>query len=163
MTSSSEVLGSHDFDFLFGSWSIVNRRLISRLTGSDEWETFIAEGTCQPILGGIGNIDDFRPEWPSHEGFIGGSFRFFDLANRTWSIYWADNATGVLQPPVVGKFKNGVGTFIGEDEHAGAAVLARFIWSGTTTGFPNWEQAFSLDDGETWETNWTMAFTPVPD
>jgi hypothetical protein len=35
----------------------------------------------------------------------------------------------------------------------------RFIWSGVTTTTPRWEQAFSEDDGETWETNWIMDFT----
>ena len=37
---------------------------------------------------------------------------------------------------------------------------ARFIWSGVTTQTPRWEQAFSDDSGETWETNWVMDFTP---
>jgi hypothetical protein len=28
-----------------------------------------------------------------------------------------------------------------------------------TTSTPRWEQAFSEDGGETWETNWIMDFT----
>ena len=32
-------------------------------------------------------------------------------------------------------------------------------WSGITTPTPRWEQAFSDDDGATWETNWVMEFT----
>ena len=60
MTAAPRPAGASDFDFLFGSWQIVNDRLKSRLANSDEWEQFAATGTCQPILGGIGNIDDFR-------------------------------------------------------------------------------------------------------
>ena len=39
-------------------------------------------------------------------------------------------------------------------------IRVRFIWSGVTTPTPRWEQAFSDDGGETWETNWVMDFTP---
>ena len=39
----------------------------------------------------------------------------------------------------------------------------RFIWSNTLTSEPRWEQAFSEDGGETWETNWIMEFTPAED
>ena len=33
-----------------------------------------------------------------------------------------------------------------------------FRWD-TTGEYPHWEQAFSTDDGDSWETNWTMDFT----
>ena len=161
MTNPVDDPGARDFDFLHGSWSIVSRRLKSRLTGSDEWEEFPATGTCFPILGGIGNVDDFTTDWPGHEGYIGQSFRFFDLAERRWSIYWADNVTGVLQPPVHGGFEDGVGEFFGNDEHQGVPVIARFRWTGGPSGSPVWEQAFSTDDGSIWEINWTMHFSPA--
>jgi hypothetical protein len=35
----------------------------------------------------------------------------------------------------------------------------RFIWSRVTTSTPRWEQAFSEDGGQTWETNWIMEMT----
>ena len=161
MSNPGDVPGAHDFDFLHGSWNILSRRLSSRLTGSDDWEEFEATGTCFPTLGGIGNVDDFTPNWPGHEGYIGHSFRFFDLAQQRWSIYWADTSSGVLQPPVHGRFVDGVGEFFGEDEHLGTPVIAWFHWSQITPVSALWEQAFSADGGETWETNWTMAFTRV--
>ena len=34
-----------------------------------------------------------------------------------------------------------------------------YVWEAVTAGSAHWSQAFSYDDGETWETNWTMAFT----
>ena len=43
----------------------------------------------------------------------------------------------------------------------GRPILVRFTWSGVTTPTPRWEQAFSDDGGETWETNWVMDFTPA--
>jgi len=63
-----------------------------------------------------------------------------------------------LQPPVIGSFAKGIGRFEGQDEHEGQSVIARFTWSEITDRSARWEQAFSPDDGKTWETNWIMLF-----
>ena len=47
--------------------------------------------------------------------------------------------------------------------HVHRPIQVRFIWSGATTPTPRWEQAFSEDGGETWETNWIMDFTRAED
>lgn len=146
--------GSRDFDFYFGRWHVRNERLKQRLVGSSDWEYFDATQECRPILDGIGNIDDFVTEWGG--GFVGMSLRLFNPTTQQWSIYWAGNRDGVLQPPVTGRFQDGVGNFEGRDTHAGIPVLARFIWSEIMPTSAKWEQAFSVDEGVTWETNWIM-------
>ena len=152
--------GVRDFDFWIGSWKVRNRRLVERLAGSDEWEEFDAEVVARFLMDGLGNEDEFRTD---HDGgFIGMSFRFFDPAEKRWSIYWADSRrSGVLDPPVFGTFEGDIGIFEGEDLFDGRPILVRFTWSGITTPTPRWEQAFSADGGETWETNWVMDFTRV--
>lgn len=55
----------------------------------------------------------------------------------------------------------GVGEFLGVDEHNGQQVHVRFRWSGIAANSARWEQAFSEDEGSTWETNWIMDFTRV--
>jgi hypothetical protein len=158
----SEPQAAHDFDFLWGSWHIANRRLRSRLAGSNDWEEFTARGACRPILGGSGNIDDFVPlDGSGWFGFEGGALRLFDPATARWSIYWFDNVVHRLLPPVHGSFEHGVGEFFGADEHNGQPVQVRFRWSGITPDSARWEQAFSGDGGETWEMNWVMDFTRV--
>jgi hypothetical protein len=161
LATSHTPTGTHDFDFLFGSWHIVNERLTSRLTDSDAWERFEATGECWPILGGGGNVDRARATWRGAD-FEGVSLRVFNPATEQWSIYWVDNVTCELQPPVVGTFVDGVGEFYGDDQHEGRPVLARFIWSDITVNAARWEQAFSTDRGETWEINWIMTFTRRP-
>jgi hypothetical protein len=151
--------GLHDFDFLFGHWRIHNQRLKERLVGSADWEQFDAIGECSPILGGIGNIDSFESDWCGD--FRGMTLRLFDLTSKKWSLYWASNRSGVLEPPVVGAFRNGVGRFEGADEHMGKPVLARFIWSHIAPTSARWEQALSADGGKTWETNWRMQMTRI--
>ena len=151
---------AQDFDFFMGRWTVQNRRLTERLAGSDEWEEFESTSVAHPILGGLGNEDEFRTRHAG--GFIGMSFRFFDPVKRRWSIYWADSRRpGELDPPVFGTFSGDIGVVEGEDEFEGRPIRVRFIWSGTRTRTPRWEQAFSADDGETWETNWVMDFSPA--
>jgi hypothetical protein len=161
MTSMVETAsGIRDFDFWMGSWDVHNRRLRRRLAGSNEWEEFEATAVARPILDGLGNEDEFRTDHGG--GFVGMSFRFFDLAKEQWLIYWADNrGSGELDPPVIGRFSGDEGVFVGADIFEGRPILVRYIWSRVTTPTPRWEQAFSEDGGTTWETNWIMDFTRV--
>lgn len=154
--------GPRDFDFWMGRWHVHNRVLRERLAGCEEWDEFEATSRAWPILDGLGNVDEFRTD---HDGgFVGMSFRFFDPERQRWSIYWADTRrSGVLDPPVFGSFSDDDGVFMGHDTFAGRAILVRFTWSGVTTPTPRWEQAFSDDGGETWETNWVMEFTRIGD
>jgi hypothetical protein len=147
-----------DFDFLMGRWDVHNTWLPERLVGSTEWEEFGATSLARKTLDGLGNEDVFRTE---HDGgFTGMSFRFFDPYAATWSIYWADSRRpGLLDPPVLGGFQGDVGLFEGDDELGGRPVRVRFTWSRLATPTPRWEQAFSADGGETWETNWIMDFS----
>jgi hypothetical protein len=151
---------SHDFDFLFGRWQIENERLLKRLQHCTQWEQFDALGEAKPILGGIGNLDDFVPKtWNS--GFIGMTLRLFNPSTNQWSIYWMSNQTGTLEPPVVGSFQDGIGIFEGDDTFEGRPIQVRFIWSELTTNTALWEQAFSDDAGKTWEKNWIMRFKRI--
>ncbi len=148
----------YDFDFLLGSWTVRNLRLRERLADCDEWVEFTAVSEARRILDGLGNEDVFRTDHAG--GFVGMSFRFFDPETRLWSIYWADSRrSGLLDPPVVGGFEGDTGIFEGDDTFAGEPIRVRFIWSGVATATPRWEQAFSDDGGDTWETNWIMELT----
>jgi hypothetical protein len=151
--------GRQDFDFLHGRWRIRNRRLAKRLQGCTDWQEFEAAGECRSILGGIGNVDSFDAIFPDGKPISGMSLRIFDPATREWSIYWADDRICALLPPVTGRFENGIGTFRGDDELDGRPVKVVFRWYDLTPASATWEQAFSDDDGATWELNWQMLFT----
>ncbi len=149
--------GRHDFDFLHGRWRVRNVRLKERLAGCTEWETFEAVQHCGPVLGGIGNVDEFITDWAG--GYRGMTLRLYDPRQRQWSLYWANNQQGVLEPSVTGRFREGVGTFHGRDRHKGRDVWVRFRWYDIRPDGAHWEQAFSPDRGENWETNWHMYLT----
>ncbi len=160
-THSTQRDGARDFDFLFGHWHIANRRLVRRLQGCTEWESFDAASTAHPLPGGIGNFDEFNPgSWRA--GFIGMSLRIFNPATQLWSIYWLENqtggldASGCLQAPVVGRFVDGIGIFECDDMLDGRKIRVRYTWSNITADSARWEQAMSDDSGQSWECNWVM-------
>jgi hypothetical protein len=62
---------------------------------------------------------------------------------------------------VVGKFEGNVVIFEGHDTFNGIPILVRYIWTlnpKSSQVVAKWEQAFSTDDGKTWETNWHNEF-----
>jgi hypothetical protein len=146
--------GRHDFDFYFGSWDVTVRRLKQALVGSKDWEEYPATDESRPIIGGMGCIDRFRTERIA--GFEGMALRLFDPTTRDWHIYWADSRGGALGTPLVGRFKDGIGTFTVADEWAGKPVISRNLWLDIKRDSVRWEQAMSADDGKTWETNCIM-------
>jgi len=147
-----------DFDFLVGTWTVQHRRLAERLTGCTRWETFAGTCAMHTLLGGAANVDDNVLDLPAGT-YRAATMRTFDAATGTWSIWWFDGRTPhQLEPPVVGRFANGVGTFFADDTLRGQAIRVRFVWSEITPTTCRWEQAFSPDGGATWETNWIMQF-----
>jgi len=147
-----------DFDFVLGDWRVKHRRLRERLAGCDEWIEFDGEMSTRSVLGGFGNIEDNRLEFPEGE-FRAVALRSYDASHRTWSIWWLDGRfPGILDVPVVGSFAEGVGTFYADDTFQGKPIRIRFVWSKRGVDQLRWEQAFSPDGGATWETNWTMDF-----
>lgn len=148
---------AHDFDFLFGRWEIQNQRLRERLNRSDEWDHFDAVADCRPVLGGAGNVENFQTDWGT--GFRGMAVRLFDAQAQRWSIYWTGSGTGTFDAPVIGRFKHAVGDFFGPEQHRGTTVLSRYRWSHIEARSATWDQAWSTDEGRSWETNWIMRFT----
>ncbi|WP_276502326.1 hypothetical protein [Terrimonas pollutisoli] len=151
---------SFDFDFLAGRWNIHNRKLKKRLANSTEWFEFDAEQEMRIILNGIGNTDLFKTTIDG-KPFEGMTLRLFDPVTRLWSIYWADSNKGVLDPPVMGSFENNIGTFYGRDVFDGKEIIVKFNWDKTNPDKPVWSQAFSENNGATWEWNWYMYMTRI--
>jgi hypothetical protein len=149
--------GQNDFDFLVGNWIMRHRRLKERLNGCMEWEGFDGTAVGKKLLNGLGHCDEVimnHETDPTH----GYTLRLFHANSKEWSIYWAAGMRGILDVPMVGRFKNGVGEFYSQEVFEGRDIYNRFIWSEITGNSAQWEQAFSSDGGKTWETNWIMEF-----
>ncbi len=153
--------GRGGFDFLVGTWRIQNRRLVGRLRGSTEWQEFEAMIEGQKLPGGLGNLDCLHiPRHPNDgKPYDLVDLKVFDPASQVWSMVQSDNRSGQLGKPLTGRFANGVGDFTGDDTLDGKPIVVRFRWHEITSTSARWEQAFSPDAGQTWETNWTMLLT----
>lgn len=151
--------GRNDFDFLHGRWEVRNRRLAKRLQGCTDWQEFVAMSEVMPLLGGLGNLDQFHGHIPNSSMSEGLTVRIFNPQTRLWSIWWADNHICSLTPPVIGSFRDGDGEFTGQDECDGVPVDVVFHWTVNSQDSAHWQQAFSADGGATWEINWEMFFT----
>jgi hypothetical protein len=151
---------NHDFDFLFGKWKVLNRKLKERLKGSNVWDEFETRAVARQVWNGKGNIDEIEGDTPSGH-MQGMTLRLFNPKSQQWSLYWANSNNGFLDPPMIGSFKNGVGEFYDQEMFEGRSIYCRFIWSEIGSNSCRWEQAYSDDGGKTWETNWIMQFSRI--
>ena len=158
MASRNENSGAHDFDFFFGSWRVRHRQLKDRLAQCEQWLEFPGTATTQPLLGGLGNIDDNILESPRGT-YRAVTIRSFDPKTQRWAIWWLDGRNPhQFDVPMLGTFADGIGTFLADDNFDGKPIKVRFLWSRITPQSCRWEQAFSADGGHEWETNWIMDF-----
>jgi hypothetical protein len=148
----------HDFDFLAGKWTMDNQRLKCRLNKCTEWITYkSSDENFGPILNGIANVDIYKTSYNQVDStpYEGLTLRIFNPKTRLWSLYWVDSNLGTMDPPVVGSFENKVGTFYCKDTFQGKPILVMFQWDKSDPDNPVWSQAFSEDNGLTWEMNMT--------
>lgn len=148
---------ANDFDFFVGDWNVRHRRLRRRLAGDDHWVEFGGRTQMRKTLGGLGNVDENVLDLPGGR-YEAVTLRLYRPDEARWSIWWIDGRDPHLEPPVHGSFENGVGTFFGDDTFEGKPIRVRFVWSHITPRSARWEQAFSPDQGRSWETNWRMDF-----
>ncbi|MEO3742096.1 hypothetical protein [Plantactinospora sp. B5E13] len=154
--------GRADFDFIFGRWSVHNRKLVDGTDPDcDEWVEFGAVSQVEPVLGGLGHVDRMSAEAPpGGEPFEGFTLRQFDPEARVWRIWWASSRRpGHLDAPMEGSWSDGLGQFFCDEILNGRAVKVRFQWVSNSPTSARWEQAFSYDGGATWRTNWIMDFS----
>ena len=150
---------SHDFDFFFGAWRVRHRRLKRRLVNANDWEEFDGVTKCQPLLGGLANLNDSLVQRPSGVS-RGMGLRAFEAATQTWRDWYLDARDPTrIEVHGVGRFEHGVATFYADDAYEGRAIKVRGVWSNITLDSFQWEQAFSSDGGRTWETNYVMQQT----
>ncbi len=151
--------GQHDFDFLFGRWTVHCRRLLQPLSGSKQWIEFDGVNTVHPVWDGKANMDEFEAETSS--GHLAGmTIRTYNAKSHQWSIYWSSQANGTIDfPSMVGEFKNGSGQFYDSETYNGKGIFVRFVWTVNSPDSCRWEQAFSADGGKTWETNFIWDLT----
>jgi hypothetical protein len=152
--------GAHDFDFEIGTWKTHVKRLLRPLTGSTTWVEMDGTTLVRPVWGGRANLAELEAEGGGSH-FRGLSLRLYNPETRTWSLNFANASNGLLGTPSIGRFANGRGEFFSKEAWNGRMILVRFVISDITPTSCRFEQAFSEDDGKTWEVNWLATDTRV--
>lgn len=158
--SSTARDGRNDFDFEFGTWRTHYRILRQRLAGSHDWYDCYGTSIIVPFWRGGGNLEDGDLQCPNR--YVGGmTLRTYDPRTHQWTLWWGTRKLGIAPPQQVGHFDAaGVGRFYAYDSWHGTPVICRFQWT-KVNGNPRFEQAYSVDGGRTWETNWTTDYVRV--
>lgn len=147
-----------DFDYFLGSWRVEHRRLRKRLAGSNDWEAFGGRTHCQQLFGGLVNLNE-SISYRGGRTSYGMGLRALDEPGGRWADwYLAASDLSKIDPPLYGRFMNGVGVFYARETFEGRPVLVRGQFSSVNQDEARWEQAFSPDDGASWETNWVMRY-----
>jgi hypothetical protein len=145
--------GRHDFDFEIGTWKTSLRRLQRPLTGSTTWVEYQGTSIVSKVLDGRANLVELKVDGSA--GRIEGlSLRLYNPQSGQWSLNFANISDGLLTTPSIGGFKDGRGEFFNRDTYNGRAILVRFVITKISNDKYRFEQAFSADDGKTWEVNW---------
>ncbi|MBV9718697.1 MAG: hypothetical protein JOZ77_05230 [Candidatus Eremiobacteraeota bacterium] len=151
--------GHNDFNFLFGTWRTHYRLLKRRLSNDHEWYDCYGYSTIRPFWHGYGDVEDGDLRCPGSH-VVGMTLRMYNARTHQWSLWWGTQTRGLVPPPQVGEFDtHGVGQFYARDKHDQKPIIVRFKWRVLPGDHPYFEQAFSPDNGKTWETNWTTIYT----
>lgn len=145
--------GSHDFDFEIGEWSTHVKRLQRPLSESTAWLEYTGTTIVRGVLGRRANLAELSIEGSAGR-IEGAALRLYNPETRQWSINYFSAAAGTLTAPLFGEFRDGRGSFYGQDTFAGRVVLVRFVILKENDDRYRFEQSFSADGGEHWELNW---------
>lgn len=150
--------GSRDFDFLIGHHRVHNVRFAGRLEDSARWETFEANCFTTPLLRSLGHIGETLVNGRQDQAAT--TLYLYDSRADRWNLYRSSSAEGLLQAPLAGAFRNGVGLFEGWEQRGPRTRRTRLTWSEISTAGARCEQAYS-DDGERWQPYWIMRLTRI--
>ena len=146
--------GERDFDWEIGAWHTKVQVLADPLSGSEDvWLRFEGTSVVRPLLDQRANVVEFKVS--GLNGRIEAlNLRLYEPQAGRWSLTFVNIRDGLLTPPVYGGFHDGVGEFYGDDQLGGRPIKVRFLIFRQGPDKARFEQAFSDDGGETWETNW---------
>ena len=150
--------GQHDFDFNIGTWKTHVSRLQKPLTGSTTWVEYDGISVVREILGGRASLFELTADGPAGH-LEGAGLRLFNPQSHQWSLNWTSGKSGVLGVPTIGEFKNDRGVFVDQESFNDRVILVRNSFMDITPNSSRFEQSFSDDGGQSWETNWVMTFT----
>jgi hypothetical protein len=141
--------GSHDFDFNNGVWHTQIKRVLNPF--GDGTKTMDLNGTVsvRKVWDGKGWLEEIEADGPTGH-WEGLTLFLYDPKAHQWNQSFVNSKMGVLNPPLIGEFKDGRGVLYATDTYQDRAILVRGTWSDIKPDSHHFQEDYSNDGGKTW-------------
>jgi hypothetical protein len=148
--SSSELRdGQHDFDFNIGVWHTHVRRIVDPFSPASSSFELDGTVTVRKVWDGKAQLEEIEADGPKGH-WEGLTLFLYNSEAKEWSQNYVNSNSGVLEPPLIGSFKNGRGELINQDTFQNKTVLVKGVWSEIKPESHHFDEYFSRDGGQTW-------------
>jgi hypothetical protein len=120
--------GSHDFDFARGAWHTHVTQVQDPFDGGTHTVTMDGTKTARPVWNGRAWLEEIEADGPDGH-WEGATLFVYNPKAGQWSQTYIDSASGEIEAPAIGSFKDGRGELFGTTVYKGRTVLEREVWS----------------------------------
>jgi hypothetical protein len=142
--------GLHDFDFNFGTWHTHIKRQTQAASGASAFIELDGTVTVRKVWDGRAQLEEIEADGPNGH-WEGTTLFLYNPQAHQWSQTFASSKDGVLQPPLIGAFKDGKGELYSLDTVNGRTILIRGTWSDIKPDSHHFQEDYSDDGGRSWE------------
>ena len=141
--------GQHDFDFNIGTWKTHIRRIADPFSGTGQYMELNGTVTVRKVWDGRAQLEEIEADGPNGH-WEGMTLFLYNPEARQWNQTFANSKSGVLNPPLIGGFKDGRGELFASDTFKDRSILVRGVWSDIKPDSHHFEESYSNDGGKTW-------------
>jgi len=142
--------GAHDFDFNIGTWHTHIRRLQHPLAGSTDYMVLDGTVTVRKVWDGRAQLEEIEVDGPNGH-WEGMTLFLYNPQAHQWNQLYANAKDGILNPALIGSFKDGKGELYAQDTLNGHTILVRGTWSDIKPNSHHFQEDYSDDGGKSWE------------
>jgi hypothetical protein len=141
--------GQHDFDFNVGTWKTHIKRIQDPFSAPGQFIELNGTVTVRKVWDGRAQLEEIEADGPNGH-WEGTTLFLYNPQARQWSQSYADSKSGVLNPPLIGAFKDGRGELFAADTFKDRSILVRGVWSEIKPDSHHFEEDYSNDGGKSW-------------
>jgi hypothetical protein len=152
--------GQHDFDFNVGTWKTHIRRIQDPFSAPGQFIELNGTVTVRKVWDGRAQLEEIEADGPNGH-WEGTTLFLYNPRARQWSQSFADSKSGVLNPPLIGAFKDGRGELFATDTFKDRSILVRGVWSDIKPDSHHFEEDYSNDGGNSWAPAFVAELTRI--
>jgi hypothetical protein len=141
--------GQHDFDFNIGTWKTHIKRILDPFSGGSHFVELNGTVTVRKVWDGRAQLEEIEADGPNGH-WQGMTLFLYNPEAHQWNQTFANSSSGVLNPPLIGEFKEGRGELFASDTYKDRTILVRGVWSSIQPNSHHFEESYSDDGGKTW-------------